>query len=63
MSTCHQGSIASMTTPDMTVSPEERTLFLKRQGWTEQLPLVEREAIESDWDDARIRMAIDLNLA
>lgn len=52
-----------MTPSDMTVTPEERTVFLKRQGWTEELPQAEREAIENDWDDARIRMAIDLNLA
>lgn len=46
------------------VTNEERFEFWKRQGWKDDVNFKEaNNEIEKTWDDARIRMAIDLNLA
>lgn len=54
-----------MDKPKMTeqadqVTAEERAAFLRRIGWRPDLPETERKAIEAEWEDSNIRMAVDL---
>lgn len=45
------------------VSAEERREFLSRQGWSLSMTPQERQAIEDEWPNHKIRMALDMNLA
>jgi hypothetical protein len=52
-----------MGNPEDTITSEERSAFLRRQGWHDDMSASEKQSIEASWTDADIRMAIDLNLA
>lgn len=47
---------------EQSVTAEERQEFLNRQGWKKASPQ-ERERLEEIWTDAKIHMAVELNLA
>lgn len=43
---------------DSRLSPQEREAFLRRQGWSPQLPQAQRETIEAQWPDGAIEEAL-----
>lgn len=43
------------------VTSEEREAFLNRRGWREA-SVEEKELLEQEWSDEKIRMALDLQL-
>ncbi|MFI8977435.1 hypothetical protein ACIGO9_31465 [Nocardia asteroides] len=42
------------------LTDQQRERFLRTVGWSPDLPLDQREAIEREWDDDAIRMAREL---
>jgi hypothetical protein len=52
-----------MGNPESIITTEERSAFLRRQGWRDDMPDAEKQKIEAPWTDTDIRMAIDMNLA
>ena len=40
------------------LSPQEREAFLRRQGWSLEMPQAQRETIEVQWPDGAIEEAL-----
>lgn len=42
------------------LTPTQRIEFLRGIGWTENMPAVQKAALEQEWTDEKIRMASEL---
>lgn len=44
--------------PNSPLTPQQREGFLRRQGWSPDLPQEQRTAIEREWPDSAIEEAL-----
>ena len=53
----------TMADSEKKITPEQRAVFLRDQGWSEDLEQTTKDQIEASWSDENIEMATKLGFA